>query len=136
MGENTKAVTHKNSSLQDSNIIDLTLSDDDNYIPSNNSIVKIKKHFKKRKLNIYNNEDNDNDKINDDIFKMYPQTQDFVFNELPEKRKNEFSIFKTKPPKKKRKEFKLSNLQVSIFNFEKNCIINSKIINFINAFYI
>jgi len=109
MSRNAKTITHKNSNTQESNIIDLTLSDDDaNNIPNNNYITS-KKHFKKRKLNTYDNEDDDND----DIFEMYPQTQNFVFNELPEKKKKVFSIFKNNPPKKKRKEYKLSNLQNS-----------------------
>jgi len=106
MGKNTKTITNKNSNSQESNIIDLTSDDDSNNIPPNNNIIMRKNHLKKRKINIYDNEDDD------DIFEMYPQTQNFVFNELPEKKKNVYSIFKNNPPKKKRKEYKLSNLQV------------------------
>ncbi|OUM62075.1 hypothetical protein PIROE2DRAFT_11725 [Piromyces sp. E2] len=111
-----------NSKKQKNNVvIDLTLSDDSDFeVPSSSSSSITRKPIKKRKINSKRSKsytyDSDDDELSDDIFSSLPLTQNFEFNssnEQSSKKKNVRFAFnnETDTPKKKRKEYKLSNVQ-------------------------
>ncbi|ORX50311.1 P-loop containing nucleoside triphosphate hydrolase protein [Piromyces finnis] len=137
--QNSSDKKNKTKNQKNDSFIDLTLSDDEDNskeLTLSNNLVS-KKLTKKRKLNSKSSNsftyESDDDELSDDIFSSLPLTQDLEFKNLNEKvlkRKNmKFSIDKEiNIPKKKRKEYKLSNVQNSInwyFNNSQNKVNNN-----------
>lgn len=109
-------------------VIDLTLSDEDcgkiKRYSSSNPNPKTKNPKKKRKLNnseSFSFSNSDDDELSDDIYSLLPLTQDFDIknrNKIYSENKTDSVLFDEKLnsfPYKKRKEYKLSNVQVNIF---------------------
>jgi len=111
---------HKTNKQKKETIIDLTLSDDSDFELPSSSSSSLSKKVKKRKLNSKKSKsfiyESDDDELSDDIFSSLPITQESELrnsNEQSTKKNVRFAFGNEyDTPKKRKKEYKLSNVQV------------------------